>query len=103
MPGVTQIETLTVAARLASTAPLSTQRHLKTRPIVGVSKFAASLSTTNRKSRNRSGVEDGAALESGSQHDEGCLGVSKARAELKEMRPANAGKKRRVQLLDIPA
>ena len=86
MPVVTQIETLTGPARLASTAPLSTQRHLKTHLIVGASKFAASLSTTNRNFLDRVRVKDSAALESGFQQGADSLGISKA--ELKEVRSA---------------
>ena len=88
MPVVTQIETLTGPARLASTAPLSTQRHLKTHLIVGASKFAASLSTTNRNFLDRVRVKDSAALESGFQQGADSLGISKA--ELKEVRSARA-------------
>ena len=58
VPVANQIETLAVPARLASTAPTSTQRHLKMHLIVGVSRFAASLSTTNCDLWNRSWVED---------------------------------------------
>ena len=86
MPVVTQIETLTVPARLVSIAPLLTQRHLKTHLIVGVSKFAASLSTTNRDFLDRRGVKDETALESGFQQGADCLGVSKA--ELGKVRSA---------------
>ena len=88
MPVVTQIETLTGPARLASTAPLSTQRHLKTHLIVGASKFAASLSTTNRNFLDRVRVKDSAALESGFQQGADSLGISKA--ELKGVRSARA-------------
>jgi hypothetical protein len=90
VPVVTQIETLTGPARLASTAPLSTQRHLKTHLIVGASKFAASLSTTNRNFLDRVRVKDSAALESGFQQGADSLGISKA--ELKEVRSVRSAR-----------